>query len=117
MKNPDVEVVEFCDADLARAKQMAETYGAKAQAFAESEKLFQALELDTVFFCLPPFGHGAELQAVERARGGVSLNVYSSGFTVLFAGWEHSLTVMRENKAVEKIPGEPTSSSRMIARS
>ncbi|MEM3045833.1 MAG: Gfo/Idh/MocA family oxidoreductase [Candidatus Bathyarchaeia archaeon] len=66
VKNPDVEVVGFCDVNLARAKQMAETYGTKGQVFKRAEKLFETVELDAAYFCLPPFAHGAELQAIER---------------------------------------------------
>jgi len=63
-KHPDVALVAFCDINLARAEEVAGRYG--AQAFDEAKKMFAAVELDAVFFCLPPFAHGAEFEAIQR---------------------------------------------------
>ncbi len=65
VKNPDVEVVGLCDINLARAKQLAETYGVKERVFDKAEKMFNTVKLDAVYICLPPFAHGAELEAVK----------------------------------------------------
>lgn len=64
---PGVAMMGFCDINRERAEQMARQYGAEgAQVFEEAKALFEAMELDAVWFCLPPFAHGAELLAVER---------------------------------------------------
>ncbi|HIE52062.1 MAG TPA: Gfo/Idh/MocA family oxidoreductase [Armatimonadetes bacterium] len=60
-------LVAFCDPRVERAQEMAALYGTKkAQVFAEAKDMFATVELDAVYFCLPPFAHGAEFEAIER---------------------------------------------------
>lgn len=67
VNNPHVELAAFCDVNMERAKNMASQYGkAGAVFFSRAEEMFGNTDLDAVYFCLPPFAHGAELEAVER---------------------------------------------------
>jgi len=67
VKNPNVALNAFCDINLDRAKTIAEQYGTRdAKVFDEAAKMFEDAELDVAYFCLPPFAHGSELEAVER---------------------------------------------------
>jgi len=66
VNNPDVAIVGFCDINLERAKEMATRYGTEGKVFERAKDMFDALQLDAVYFCLPPFAHGAELEAVKR---------------------------------------------------
>src|SRR5207247_687289 len=63
-KHPDVQLVAFCDVNRERAEEVAARYG--AQAFTDAAEMMDAVAPQAVYFCLPPFAHGAELQAVER---------------------------------------------------
>jgi predicted dehydrogenase len=63
-KHPDVQLVGFCDVNQPRAEEVAARYGASA--FTDAAAMMDALHPDCLYFCLPPFAHGAELQAVER---------------------------------------------------
>ena len=66
-KNPYAELAAFCDINLDRAKMVAKKYGdAAASTFTNAEKLFKEAEIDAVYFCLPPFAHGAEFEAIDR---------------------------------------------------
>lgn len=64
-KHPDVALAAFCDIRKDRAEQVAGRYG--AQAFTGATEMFDRTPVDAVYFCLPPFAHGAELEAVERS--------------------------------------------------
>ncbi len=65
-KHPDAEILGFCDINEARAKDMAQRYGAKgARVYTDAEVMFKDVELDGAYFCLPPFAHGSELYAIE----------------------------------------------------
>jgi len=67
VKNPHVSLVAFCDVDLSRAKAAAERFGARdALVFSRAEEMFDRVELDAVYFCLPPYAHGSEMLAIER---------------------------------------------------
>ncbi|MGQ9514823.1 MAG: Gfo/Idh/MocA family protein [Thermoproteota archaeon] len=66
VKNPDVAIIGFCDINLARAKEMAAKYGTEGKAFDKAKEMFDAVQLDAAYFCLPPFAHGAELEAIRR---------------------------------------------------
>jgi len=67
LNHPHVALVGFCDINLARAEEMAKQYGTPdAKAFSDAEEMFDAVQLEAVFFCLPPFAHGAELGAIKR---------------------------------------------------
>lgn len=65
-RNPDVAIVGFCDINLARAGEMAKKYGTDGKVFDKAKNMFDETNLDAVYFCLPPFAHGAELEAVKR---------------------------------------------------
>lgn len=63
-KFPDVEFTGFCDIDEERGKYIAEKFNGKY--FKEAKNMFEEIEMDCVFFCLPPFAHGAEFYAIEK---------------------------------------------------
>jgi len=66
-QDPNVEIKAFTDVVPTRAEEVAKDYGApSAQVFAEARIMFEKISLDAVYFCLPPFAHGAELEAVRR---------------------------------------------------
>jgi len=66
-KNLHAETVAFCDIRLKRAEEVSNQYGpAHALAFDDAKVMFRKVDLDAVFFCLPPFAHGAEVHAVRR---------------------------------------------------
>ncbi len=67
VKNPHVKLVAFCDINLDRAKMIAREYGDEAAAiFNNAESMFKDAEIDAAYFCLPPFAHGAEFEAIDR---------------------------------------------------
>jgi predicted dehydrogenase len=67
VKNPHAPLVAFCDINLDRAEMIAKEYGTKdAAVFDKAEKMFKDTALDATYFCLPPFAHGTELEAIER---------------------------------------------------
>jgi len=65
-KHPDVSLVAFCDVNEARTKVVKEKYSKDAETFTDAETMFRNVDLDGVYFCLPPFAHGTELLAVEH---------------------------------------------------
>ncbi|MFN8096653.1 MAG: glycosyltransferase [Vicinamibacteria bacterium] len=62
----DVTVAGVADPDAARAREAAERTGARA--FACHEEMLDALDLDALWICVPPFAHGAPERAA-LARG------------------------------------------------
>ncbi len=67
VNNPNAALVAFCDLNLERAESVAKEYGAKdAAAFDKADKMFKKAQIDAVYFCLPPFAHGTEYDAIER---------------------------------------------------
>lgn len=62
----DVELVGFADPDFDRAVAAAGQFGARA--FDGHQALLDAVDLDAVFICVPPFAHGDAERAVI-ARG------------------------------------------------
>jgi len=64
--DPDIALVGFCDINLTRAEQMANKYGTGGRTFANAKEMFGAIQLDAAYYCLPPFAHGTELEAVKR---------------------------------------------------
>ena len=62
----DVEIAGFADVDLARAEALAERYG--AQAFETHDAMLEAIELDALYICVPPFAHGAPERAAIARR-------------------------------------------------
>jgi predicted dehydrogenase len=64
-KLEDVELVGFCDVDIARAQKAAEPFNAKT--YTRAAEMYDAVKPDAVYICLPPFAHGeAEIAAAER---------------------------------------------------
>jgi predicted dehydrogenase len=64
-KFEDVELAGFCDVVTERAENRAKEFGGRA--FSDPSQMFDAVTLDAVFICLPPFAHGeAELACVEH---------------------------------------------------
>ncbi|MBS7648554.1 Gfo/Idh/MocA family oxidoreductase [Candidatus Bathyarchaeota archaeon] len=67
IKNPAVLLVAFCDTDLSRARAAAEKFGASdAKIFDRAEDMFDRVEVDAAFFCIPPYAHGSEMVAIEH---------------------------------------------------
>lgn len=65
-KHPKVELVAFCDVDITKAEQTRDKFSKGAKVFADAKVMFDEVQVDGVYFCLPPFAHGAELFAVEK---------------------------------------------------
>lgn len=60
----DVELAAFCDISRETAERRVAEFG--GQAFTEPRAMFEAVDLDAVYLCLPPFAHGdAEFAAIE----------------------------------------------------
>lgn len=67
----NAEMVAFCDIVEERAKAAADEYGGKA--FTSHAEMYEQVEMDAVYVCLPPFAHtDQETLAVEA---GISLFV------------------------------------------
>lgn len=67
IKNPHVSLVAFCDVELSRARAAAERFGyGGASVFERAEDMFDRVELDAVYICVPPYAHGAEFLAIEH---------------------------------------------------
>ncbi len=66
VKNEQVELAGFCDVNLARADEISKKYSVTAKTFGNAEQMFGTLEIDAVFFCLPPYAHGSEMEAAKR---------------------------------------------------
>jgi len=63
MKNPDVQLVAFCDVVEAAAKTFNEKYaGGRASVYTDYSKMLEREKLDLVYICLPPFAHNDEVQ-------------------------------------------------------
>ena len=61
----NVRIAALCDLDESRVNTAVETYG--GQAYTDYRKMFDGVDLDAVYFCLPPFAHSdAEIIAAER---------------------------------------------------
>jgi predicted dehydrogenase len=63
-EGPGREGRRLCDLNLELAEKRAAEHGGKA--FKDAREMFDAVKLDAVFLNLPPFAHGAELEAVKR---------------------------------------------------
>ena len=59
-----VQLVAFCDIVPEKAKAAAKKHGGKA--FTKVKQMLKSVEVDALFFCLPPFAHGDELLAIEH---------------------------------------------------
>ena len=62
----DASLAAFMDINEARAQEMAEMYGTHAKAFDDVKAMFDTVELNGVYCCLPPSAHGAEFEAIAR---------------------------------------------------
>jgi len=63
--NPEVEFAAVCDLREGAAKETAAKYGGKV--FTSAKAMFDSVELDAAWICLPPFAHGeAEFAAIEH---------------------------------------------------
>ena len=61
----DARIAALCDIDESRANAAVERYG--GQAYTDYREMFDGVDLDAVYFCLPPFAHSdAEIDAAER---------------------------------------------------
>ncbi len=61
----DVEIAAVCDVDEGRAAEAAARFGARS--FTEVEAMLDAVPLDALYICVPPFAHGApERAAIAR---------------------------------------------------
>jgi predicted dehydrogenase/glycosyltransferase involved in cell wall biosynthesis len=61
----DVSIVGIADVDPDRSAEAAARFG--AQSFTDTDAMLDALELDAVYICVPPFAHGApERSAIAR---------------------------------------------------
>ena len=61
----NVRIAALCDIDESRVNAAVERYG--GQAYTDYREMFDGVDLDAVYFCLPPFAHSdAEIIAVER---------------------------------------------------
>ena len=62
----DVELAGFCDVILSRAEGFAQKAG-RGEAFADYREMFDAVEPEAVFICIPPNAHGViEFEAIAR---------------------------------------------------
>ena len=60
-----VRIAALCDIDESRANAAVETYG--GQPYTDYREMFDEMDLDAVYFCLPPFAHSdAEIIAAEK---------------------------------------------------
>jgi len=67
VKNSYASLIAFCDIDVGKAKVAAEKFGAEGvSVFDRAEDMFEKVELDAAYFCLPPHAHGSEMAAIEH---------------------------------------------------
>ena len=66
VNNPFIALSAFCDVNLERAKTVAQKYSQGASVYNNAETMFNTVELDVAYFCVPPFAHGVEFKAIER---------------------------------------------------
>ena len=62
----DVRIAAICDPDLPRAEEAAKRFGAAV--FADHAAMLDAVDLDAVYICIPPFAHG-DAERACLARG------------------------------------------------
>lgn len=64
-KMRDVQMAAFCDINRRRLKEVTSEYG--GEGFTDAGKMYDTMDLDAVFICLPPFAHGeAEFGAIQK---------------------------------------------------
>lgn len=58
-----MELAAFCDIERARAEQFSADYaGGSGKVFVDFAEMFDAVKLDMVYICLPPFAHTNEVE-------------------------------------------------------
>jgi predicted dehydrogenase len=58
----DIELVGFCNRGLAKAEAFNQEFaGGRGKVYEHYEAMFDALPLDLVYICLPPYAHGGEV--------------------------------------------------------
>ena len=63
----DVQLVGFCDRLVENASGYNQRYAdGQAQVYEEYERMYEALDLDLVYICLPPFAHDREVELACR---------------------------------------------------
>jgi len=59
----DVQLVGFCNHNIEKAIAFNQKYAAgQAQVYEDYARMYQELDLDLVYICLPPFAHGNEVE-------------------------------------------------------
>jgi len=59
---PEIELVAFCDESRESAEAFNQQFASgKARVYTDYRRMFDELELDLVYICLPPFAHGDEV--------------------------------------------------------
>ena len=65
----EIDLAAFCDRNAPKARAFAEQYtGGQAAAYTDQHALFDQARLDLLVICLPPYGHGDEVEQAA-ARG------------------------------------------------
>jgi predicted dehydrogenase len=63
----DVHLVGFCNRTLEKAIAFNQQYAdGQGQVYADYERMYEELEMDLVYVCLPPFAHGNEVELACR---------------------------------------------------
>ncbi|MGC8674747.1 MAG: Gfo/Idh/MocA family protein, partial [Thermoprotei archaeon] len=62
----DVQLVGFYDVVPDAAKSLSQKYGG-VTVYTDIESMFNEAKPDVVFYYLPPFAHGPEIEAAKRA--------------------------------------------------
>ena len=66
----DVRLVGYCDQNLPAAEEFAKIYG-PGKVYEHWDRMYEELELDLVYICLPPFAHADEV--TQACRHGVHI--------------------------------------------
>ena len=62
----DIELAGFCDIILERAEAFAKAAGS-GQGFTDYKEMYDAVQPDMVFICIPPYAHGdIEFETIRR---------------------------------------------------
>ncbi|MBP8989052.1 MAG: Gfo/Idh/MocA family oxidoreductase [Clostridia bacterium] len=65
LKFPDIELAGFCDLVAGRAEDFVRQAG--GQAFTDFRKMYDDINPDMVFICVPPYAHGdIEMETIQR---------------------------------------------------
>ena len=110
-----VRIAALCDIEPSRAEGFREKYAPEARTFADYRAMYDALPLDLVYVCLPPFAHRDEVDlAAERGihvfiEKPIALDLETAGRmveTTRRAGVRTQVGFMsRFGEAVERVKG------------